>query len=305
MKVFKYQHNTDYFSSKISEQYFKGMSMCVFDIETMGLNPTHHEVVLAGIMTVEADGSCFITQYFLENPEEEVYMLAVLRDELNKYDMILTYNGRHFDVPFIEKRAQVLGLEDYHIEAYNLDLYLIINGHSEFRHMLENLRQKTIEIYMGIENSRDDDITGKESIQLYLDFGFCKDPEKKAAIRDRILLHNHDDILQLYKILPVILQTDLHSAMNALGFPVRGENGWPDLFVRVCRATHQSFTISGVYKGDPVSYTSFSTEERPYQCQFDSFNGEFTFTYPVQNFKGNLFINVRALLHKIEHHLIS
>ncbi|MBQ4650471.1 MAG: ribonuclease H-like domain-containing protein [Firmicutes bacterium] len=295
MKVIKYEHKTEYFSSKIFDQYFGGMSFCVFDIETLGLRPMYDKLVLAGIMTVQSDGTCCLTQYFLEDAEEETYMLAVLADELNKYDVILTYNGRHFDVPFITKRAEILGFEDYCIRSYNLDLYLIINGHSYFRYMLDNLRQSTVEIYMGLETSRDDDISGKESIQLYLDFSVCKDPVKKAAIRDRILLHNHDDILQLYKLLPVLLQTDMHSAMNSLGFPQKGENGWPDLFVRTCRATPQALTVSGVYSGRPVRYASFSTPEHPFQCEFRP-EGEFTFVWPVQNLKGNIFINTRLLL---------
>lgn len=295
MKVIKYEHKAEYFSSKIFDQYFGGMSFCVFDIETLGLRPMHDALVLAGIMTVDPDGNCCITQYFLEDTEEEAYMLAVLQDELNKYDVILTYNGRHFDVPFITKRAEILGFENYRITGYNLDLYLIINGHSYFRHMLDNLRQSTIEIYMGLESSRDDDISGKESILLYLDFSVCKDPVKKDAIRERILLHNHDDILQLYKLLPVLLQTDMHSAMNALGFPLKGEKGWPDLFVRGCRATPQALTVSGVYTGKPLSYTAFSTPEHPFQCEFRP-EGEFTFVWPVQKFKGNVFINIRELI---------
>lgn len=295
MKVIKYEHQVDYFTSRIFEQYFGGMSFCVFDIETLGLHPTYDQLVLAGIMTVEPDGKCCLTQYFLEHLEEEVYMLAVLQDELNKYDFVLTYNGRHFDVPFIKKRAEVLGLENYNIDPYNLDLYLIINGHSYFRYMLENLRQSTVEIYMGLETGRDDMISGKESVQLYLDFSVCKDSVRKDFIRNQILLHNHDDILQLYRILPVLLQTDMHSAMNSLGFPIKGENGWPDMFVRVCRATSQAMTITGLYTGDPFSYTSYSTHNNPFQCEF-TYEGSFTFIYPVQNFKGNLFINIKELL---------
>ncbi len=294
MKVIKYEHQLTYFSSKLLDFYMGGRDFCVFDIETLGLNAAHNELVLAGIMTVDSDGKCEITQYFLEDLEEEVYMLSVLRDHLNQFDVMLTYNGRHFDVPFIKKRAAALKLYDYDINPYNLDLYLVINGHSQFKYRLENLRQSTIETYMEMDDGREDEISGKESIQLYYDFAGCKDPEKKAEIKEKILLHNHDDIMQLYRILPVIRQTDFHSAMNALGFPVRGENGWPDLYVRIARATPLGLTIAGNYIGKPISYSSFSTPERPFDCAFN-IDKNFEFIYKTQKYKDNLFINAKEI----------
>lgn len=294
MKTIRYNHNIEYYTSKLFDTYFGGMRLGVFDIETLGLNPVSNEVVLAGIMTVEPDGSAVQTQYFIENPDEEKLLLEVLCEELNKFDIILTYNGRHFDIPFITKRGQSLCGPDYRITPYNLDLYLIVNGHADFKQYLPNLRQCSVEEYMGVSLSRDDEISGKESIQLYYDYLGCTDSDEKQALETKILLHNHDDLVQLYRILPVIQQTNLHSAMYSLGFPVRGLCGWSDFFARTIRISARELTVSGDYYGPAVSYTSFSTPQQPFECSFTS-DGTFRFSLPLYNIKGSRFINVCEL----------
>ncbi len=295
MKTIVYNHQLEYFTSRLFESYFGGMRLGVFDIETLGLNAARNEVVLAGIMSVNPDGSAVQTQYFIESPDEEAELLNILMKELNSYDVILTYNGRHFDVPFITRRGQALCGPDYRINPYNLDLYLIINGHADFKHYLPNLRQCSVEEYMGVALSRADEISGKESIQLYYDYLDCPDPDQKQALEEKILLHNHDDLVQLYRILPVIQQTNMHSAMNSLGFPVKGLNGWPDLFASTIRVSPQALTVSGEYSGTALSYAAFSSHEWPYQCSFAA-DGTFSFTFPVQNLKGSRFINARMFL---------
>lgn len=295
MKVIENSHRLEYFNSGLLDRYFKDMTFCVFDIETLGLNGDSCPVVLAGLMTVEKDGSCRLTQYFAETPDDEVSLLKALDEYLSSFDYIITYNGRHFDMPFIKKRASLLGLSDFSADPYNLDLYLIVNGHSPFRKMLKSLRQSSVEEYMGLSSDRLDEISGKESIDLYYKYLNCRDSSLKASLMDRILLHNHDDLMQLYRILPIIRQTDMHSAMNALGFPVKGENGWPNLNVRTLRLSARSLSIWGTYGGPGLTYTCFSSPELPFNCVFDS-SGSFEASVPVQNIKGNIYVNALQLL---------
>ena len=295
MKVIEYRHQLEYFTSGLLEHYFKDMSFCVFDIETLGLRPDLCPVILPGVMAVEKDGSCLLTQYFAETPGDEKELLAALNEYLNRFDYIITYNGRHFDMPFIKKRASLLGLSDFAADPYNLDLYLIINGHSPFRRTIKNLRQSSVEEYMGLAPDRLDKISGKESVDLYYKYLSCNDSALKLSLMEKILLHNHDDLMQLYRIMPIIRQTDMHSAMNSLGFPVKGQNGWPNLNVRTIRLSAQSLSVSGTCSGSGLSYTCFSSPELPFNCVFDSC-GTFEASIPVQNIKGNLFVNARQLL---------
>lgn len=295
MDIIKYTHDLPYISFELLEKYFKDSSICIFDIETLGLNPAVNEVVLAGLMTVKKDGPSTLTQYFINSPEEEVILLSAIKEELNKYDVVLTYNGRHFDIPFIKKRAAAAGLTDYEIMPYNLDLYLVINGHSTFRQFLPSLKQSSIEEYMGFATGRKDEISGKESVRLYYDYLLASDEIKKNEIKSKILLHNHDDIVQLYRILPVIKQTDFHKAMNSMGFPVQSINGWPCLTVCSANPTASGLVINGTYYGSDISYTGYDTEMYPFECLFNR-DKTFRFLFPVEKIKNNIFINAAQLL---------
>ena len=297
MKKIQYNHKLEYFSSGLWERYFGGMSFCVFDIETLGLSPAFCPVVLAGVMTVGSSGDCLLTQYFAETPEEEKELLLTLADYLNRFDLIVTYNGRHFDVPFIKQRAAACGLSEFSVKPYNLDLYLVIKGHSPFRQILTSLSQSSIEEYMGLSVGRLDEISGKESVELYYKYLKCTDPAFKSELMEKILLHNHDDLVQLYRILPIIKQTDLHSAMSALGFPVKGQDGWPNMSVQKINLSSRALTVSGILPESSCDYT-------PYSCFSSGFDfwswdiskdGSFELTLPTEKRKGSSFANLRAL----------
>lgn len=293
MKVYEYRHRTPYFTSRILDGYFAGMRLGIFDIETMGLSPDRAACVLAGLMKVAPDGSCVMRQYFAESVREEKQLLTKLFTDLNGFDYILTYNGKHFDLPFITKRAQRLDLAERRLRPYNLDLYLCLNGHSEIRNLLPSLKQKSVEAYMGLAPGRGDEIDGKESIALYRAFESAFDEAEKNELRRKILLHNHDDILQLYKIFPIILQTDIHKAFSALGFPVAGQNGWPQLNVSFCKVSGGALLISGSHSAEPFLFSSYQSAAHPYDCHFYP-DGSFELALPLEQFKDNAFLNVRA-----------
>lgn len=295
MEIIKYNHSVKVFRSIILDQYFKGMTLGIFDIETLGLSPSKCPIILAGLMSVYPDGFCEITQYFAESPKEEKIMLEALQTELDKFDYLITYNGKHFDLPFIKKRAEVCAVEDFYVKPYNFDLYLCVNGHSDLKKFLPNLKQKSVEEYMGVGVSREDEISGKESIDLYYKYLSTFEKKQKADLKQRILLHNHDDLLQLYKILPVLKQVNIHSALSALGFPVAGLNGWPQLNVCNAKIKDHELNIYGTYSGEPFLFSCYSNPEMPYDCSF-TLDREFFFSLQLESIKGNCFLNVSEIL---------
>lgn len=291
MKIIKREHKVEPFKLKILDQYMPNMKLCVFDIETLGLNSAYIPMILAGLLTVDSEGNAVATQYFAEVPEEEILILEHLRQDFEKADFLLTYNGKHFDLPFVEKRASVLGLEPLPLSLSNLDLYLVLNGHSDIKQHIPNLKQKTVEIYMGLAESRDDLISGAESIELYNAFLNTPEGAEKEALMEKILLHNHDDLLQLYKLLPILKKVDSHKAFNTLGFPVKGNNGWPNVNVRLCKVVGKEFVIEGKYIGEAFNYQSFDAFMDCFTCNFNE-DGTFFFKIPVIKHKGNFFINM-------------
>ena len=295
MKTIIENHKIPYFDSKQFRMYYEDMRLGVFDIETLGLNPSYCPMILAGFMVVNGDGSVMLKQHFAETPEEEPLLLAKLAEDFTEVDYVLTYNGKHFDIPFVEKRSQRCRFKSTMWNIHNLDLYLVLNGHSDLKHQLKNLKQKTVEEYMGLVKSRDDLITGAESVKLYEEFVSCQDASPKAELEKKILLHNHDDLLQLYQLLPVLKKSDIHKAMYSLGFPIKGLNGWPTLNIYKIKISNTSLVIEGKYSGTEFSYMSYETFGKSYSCRFNDDN-TFTFSLNIIKHKGNLFIHLPYFL---------
>lgn len=311
MEIIQRNHQMNYYTSRLLDRYFGGMKVGVFDIETMGLNPSHAEVILAGFLQVQPDGSAVATQYFASSKQDEPELLGAIFEEFKKYDYLLTYNGKHFDLPFVCKRAEVNGFDNFRPGCYNLDLYLVLHGHSNLKKVIKSLKQKNVEDYMGLHVDRKDEISGAESILLYEAYVEERDPELKEALKEKILLHNHDDLLQLYRILPVIQQTDIHRAMSYLGFPVKSAGSsagteneadsgthapvWPQLNIGRIRVDHKGLTVTGTYGGPGISYMSYDNGMAPYSCHFTP-EGEFQFLFYTQRHKSSHYLELPALL---------
>lgn len=106
------------------------LKLVALDIETSGLDPENDFISVIGVMTAEG-----IRQFSTLTAEHEREVLIAFIKFLEEMPLdegpLLTYNGRHFDIPFIYKRAEVHNLEvpknfgDNHIDlaplAYSLD----------------------------------------------------------------------------------------------------------------------------------------------------------------------------------------
>ncbi len=293
MEIITKEIKTEYFSNHIMDEYFKGRSFCTYDIETLGLDPRRAPVILAGMMCVSPDGTAEVKQFFLEEPEEEHILLDRILEELNKYDYIVTYNGHRFDIPYVEKRYRMIYHKLPDIRPFDLDLYLLIKSHSGLKSVLPSLRQKSVEQYMGLSDSRDDQISGGESVQLYYQYLLEEDTSVKESIKRTILLHNFDDVVQLYRLLPIIKQCDLHGAAFKLGFPVYESSDPAGMVLKVSgiKLTRTLLTVTGNYSGDIFSYKSFSDMDQIWEAEFDR-DRTFKVTCPVSAGSNALFINL-------------
>lgn len=291
MKKICYSHKVELFSSNQFKRYFQNMRIGIFDIETLGLKASSCPMILAGFMTVDDENNCTITQYFAEAPQEEPKILESLREEFKNVDYILTYNGKHFDMPFVTKRAELFNIDGIENGLYDLDLYLILNGHSEVKHILKNLKQKTVEEYMGLSDAREDAISGADSILLYEKYVQCTDIVEKAKLEKDILLHNHDDLLQLAQLMPILKQVQFHKALFSLGFPALGQSSWPTFNIGSIKITTDGLIVKGNYYGKEFSYMSYETPASPFCCSFNE-DKTFSFSIRVDRHKGNTFINL-------------
>lgn len=221
--------------------YFGGLRWAVLDIETLGLSPGRAPAILCGLVTPgstadiaggtaaassiplseaqNAPETAEAVQFFAESiagTTDEESMLTALEEALDDIDIVVTYNGRQFDLPYLAARRKKIRMPAMR-PRYNLDLLPIVRYCTDIGKFVPNLKQKTLEDFCGIWDGRTDEISGRESISLYYDYLSERDP----ALKEKILLHNRDDIVQLYRLTDVLRRADMHKAAFRYGFPVR------------------------------------------------------------------------------------
>ena len=184
--------------------YFGDKKIGIFDIETTGLSAQNARLILSGFVCFE-EGSAIVKQYFAESLSDEAEILEKTYEELEKLDAAVTFNGKHFDFPFIAERARRLGgfTRQLGRRHYNLDIYRLLNKYSDLRKYLPNLKQKTCEQFLGLGGERKDEISGAESVALYYEF-LSSEGDAKDKLRSFILLHNRDDVCQLARLFPLL-----------------------------------------------------------------------------------------------------
>lgn len=78
---------------------------CYLDIETTGLSKHHHDVTVVGIY----DGKK--SKLFVQGKNLEDF-----KKEIEKYDVLVTFNGRCFDVPFLKAKFPSVNFDKFHID---------------------------------------------------------------------------------------------------------------------------------------------------------------------------------------------
>lgn len=164
----------------------------VFDIETTGLSPKYCKVILIGVL-YNLNNKTIIKQYFAESEEEEKDLLLKFINDIETFDHHITFNGVSFDIPFLNSRFNSNDIDFSIDKCDDIDILRIVKPFKE-KLSLSDCKLKTIEKYMGIK--REDTISGKESVELYKNFVISKD----ISLKEKILLHNYEDIYYLGKI---------------------------------------------------------------------------------------------------------
>lgn len=281
--MYEIRHTYKYekYNSNIYEKYFGNLRIGFFDIETTGLSREKNRIILAGFAIPE-DETITTYQYLADDTSEEPLLLKKSLEIMEKLDMVVTYNGKAFDMPFLSSRCRA---DKVHISTtlpYNLDLYQAVKNHSPLKGFLPNLRQKTVENFMGLWSARDDEISGAESVELYYHYAGTKDEK----IREVILLHNRDDILQLSRLLPILDKCDVHNMVFAGGFPKN------NLIITSIELTSDSLVISGVQRKNRKNLQLYDDFGTGIHASFRESEGDFNIHIPLISAEGLLLCNL-------------
>lgn len=168
------------------------------DIETTGLSADTAYIYEVGVAYKnEETGNYEIAQWLIDYAREERTMLYEVIAFLRRFKQLIHFNGNTFDIPFIQTRCKACGIACDFSDYEGIDIFRRVASLKHFL-KLDNCRQKSIEMFLGIE--RDDECSGKELIKIYREYS--ENPTDEA--KQLLLLHNHDDVLGMLRIMPVL-----------------------------------------------------------------------------------------------------
>ncbi|MBI5289202.1 MAG: ribonuclease H-like domain-containing protein [Chloroflexi bacterium] len=189
-----------------------------FDIETTGLSGgTGTYVVLAGLGTFErplaGEPPAFrLRQYFLAGLQHERAMLAMLAEDLARFEAVVTYNGRAFDVPVMESRLTLARLASPYRGMAHFDLLHPVRR--LYAHRMPGCRLAEAERRL-LRIDRPDDVPGSLIPALYRDYLMAG----RAGPLRGVFRHNAEDVLSLVGVLSSLaglLSRDDHDPDDAI-----------------------------------------------------------------------------------------
>lgn len=160
-----------------------------FDTETTGLN--NEPLFLVAMLCHDASGA-HIRQLLARDYSEEPAVLAESRRLLEQAEIIVSYNGITFDVPYLRNRLRYHRLGKLELPQH-LDLLPV--ARRKLGRSLGNCRLQTLERHL-CGRERCNDIGGAQIPQAYHDFVADGD----AGQLRRIIEHNSFDVITLAEI---------------------------------------------------------------------------------------------------------
>jgi uncharacterized protein YprB with RNaseH-like and TPR domain len=168
--------------------------ICYLDIETTGLSMV--PLFLVGLMYT-SEGRLVVDQLFARDYSEERTVLGYLASLMPRFDILVTFNGISFDVPFIEERMTIHRLS-FPEPAIHVDLLPL--ARSAVGGRTPNHRLQTLEAYL-CGRKRIGDIAGAEIPGAYHEFVRTRDAKDVA----NIIHHNRLDLVTMLQLVTVFL----------------------------------------------------------------------------------------------------
>jgi len=164
------------------------------DIETTGLRST--PLFLVGLMYSEGE-DLIIDQLFARDYTEERAVLSSVSRMLASREVLVTFNGNTFDVPFIADRMTFHGLP-MGMPRSHVDLLPVSRALMKGR--TPDHRLQTLERFV-LGRKRTGDIPGSEIPGAYHDYVRTRDARRMAAV----IHHNRLDLLSMMELITVYL----------------------------------------------------------------------------------------------------
>lgn len=178
-----------------------GLERAIFlDLETCGLSSC--PVFLAGTMVWNGEDFVF-RQYFARHYGEEAALLAAVAEQVRGHDLLITFNGKSYDAPFLRARAVTHDV-DLELPRHHLDL--VHHARRRWRVGLPDCKLTTLERRI-CRRQRTGDVAGAEIPPLYHDYVRTGDPWPLVPV----FHHNLLDVTAMADILHALCGRDRRS----------------------------------------------------------------------------------------------
>ena len=167
------------------------------DIETCGLTST--PVFLIGTMYLDDDGRFRLRQFFARDYAEEVHVLGHLSDFIRDFDMLVTFNGKSFDWPYLVDRAVYHSLRMHDDVPSHLDL--LHEARRRWKTVLPNCRLQTLEYHVS-GRRRVGDLPGSMIPDAY--HRYVKTGNARQMLD--VIHHNALDLITMAELMLFIVQ---------------------------------------------------------------------------------------------------
>jgi uncharacterized protein YprB with RNaseH-like and TPR domain len=168
--------------------------ICYLDLETTGLSGV--PLFLIGLLYTEKE-RLVVDQLFARDYTEEPAVLGFINHLMATYRVIVSFNGIHFDIPFVADRMRYSGIEfalpDRHVDLLPLARRMV-------RGRTPNHKLQTLEVYL-LRRKRIGDVPGSEIPDVYHEFVRTGDAGGIAGI----VHHNRLDLLTMLQLVTVFL----------------------------------------------------------------------------------------------------
>jgi hypothetical protein len=165
-------------------------SYLFLDLETMGF--FGRPVILFGFATIE-DQHVVVRQFLVRDMAEELPALDLILQRLQEKPVVVSYNGKTFDIPYLISRSAFYGGT---MERPRHHVDLLHASRRNAGHLLHDCRLSTIEQHL-LGSSRSHDLPGSMVPEFYETYLQSGNPGPLVPI----VQHNLEDVTSLAKLL--------------------------------------------------------------------------------------------------------
>lgn len=198
-----FERSSDFKSETHNNHEFKAIlnvdpkNIIFLDIETTGLSRT--PLFLIGLLYFDGD-NIVIDQLFARDYSEEANVLHYFSEFAPRFNVLVTFNGKSFDVPFIRDRMI------YHrkfLKWSHVHVDILLHSRRRWRGKTPDCKLQTLEYHI-CGRRREDDIPSALVPEIYHDFVRSGNTEYLEGV----FLHNALDLLTLLELTIVLMKDE-------------------------------------------------------------------------------------------------